>query len=243
GLMEEHRLVNVLAGVGTQLSAFTHDIRQLLAEVITIESILYEIADSSALEDRIRTVLNSARHRLNDIRRLVEHQALYLSDVVSNDSRRRRSRQPLREVFDQAIRFHGGPIAQHLVAVHNEVPQERASPPMYRSEISVVMANLLSNALKAAGEGGTIRGTAHDTEGETIFTLENTGQAVELSESGRLFEPFVSTSSSVSADLGQGMGLGLTIVRSILANNEAQIQFVEPTRGFASAIRITWRRR
>ena len=242
-MMSDHRLVAVLAGIGTQLSAFTHDIRQLLAELNAIETVLREIHRATGLPEALRSRISSALNRLGDTKRLVEHQAHYLADVVSTDARRKRSRLPISDCFERAERFLGGSIAQQLIAVQNEIPPDLTTPPMFRSELSVVFANLLSNAIKASGEGGRIRASARLSDETVEFTLENTGVAVDLKSSDRLFEPFVSSSSVVNPELGQGTGLGLTIVKSILSNNDAKARFVDASEGFATAITISWRRR
>jgi signal transduction histidine kinase len=54
------------------------------------------------------------------------------------------------------------------------------------------------------------------------------------------FEPFRSTTAQIDAALGQGMGLGLTITRSILDEYGARIAFVEPSPGFDAAIEIVF---
>ncbi len=242
-LTDEHRIIAVLAGIGTHLSAFTHDIKQLLAELTVIETELTSIVQSALPGSETPSRVSRLLVRLRETRRLVEHQSLHLADLVSNDARRRRSRLPLHEHFEKALRFLTSSIVRNLVSVNNEISEDLQTPPMFRSELSVLLANLGSNAIKAAGTGGRIWAHGRQTEDAVVLVIENTGEQVDLRNATVLFEPFVSTSSDIDPDLGRGTGLGLTIVKRIALSNSATVSFVEPSSGFATAISVEWSKR
>jgi signal transduction histidine kinase len=110
---------------------------------------------------------------------------------------------------------------------------------MFPAELAVVFSNLLTNAVKAAGKDGEIRARGHATnDGKLTVVIENTGAAVDLNDSERWFRPFESTTVEVDSTLGQGMGLGLTITRDILEQYGATIEFVTPSKSFATAVEI-----
>jgi signal transduction histidine kinase len=112
---------------------------------------------------------------------------------------------------------------------------------MFPAELTVVFSNLLTNAVKAAGEAGRIRATARqDGEGQVILKIENTGPAVDLADAERWFRPFESTTVEVDPVLGQGMGMGLPITRNMLEEYGASIRFVSPSRGFSTALEIAF---
>ena len=110
---------------------------------------------------------------------------------------------------------------------------------MFPAELTAVFANLLTNAVKAAGEdGGSIRASASSEDDHVRIIIQNTGVAIRLDEAERWFKPFESTTSEVNPVLGQGMGLGLTITRNLLENYGAFIKFVRPTNPFATSVEI-----
>jgi len=113
---------------------------------------------------------------------------------------------------------------------------------MFPAELTTVFSNLLTNAVKAAGSGGTIRALGAITKEGPTITIENTGQRVRVAEGERWFKPFESTTTVVDPILGQGMGLGLPITRNMLEQYGAEIRFAEPNTGFSTAIRITFPR-
>jgi K+-sensing histidine kinase KdpD len=107
----------------------------------------------------------------------------------------------------------------------------------------MILTNLLSNAVKFAGPGGRIRIVAEEVDDALVFRMENSGKAVRLESSERWFEPFRTTTANVDAKLGQGMGLGLTITRSMLDEYGAEIKFATPSRQFATAVEVRFPRK
>lgn len=237
-LISEHMLLYVLASVGTQMAAFVHEINALLGASQTIEQVLEEVLaeDGLSLDERrrFRRTLNVA----TELKRSLERQASYLMDVVTVDARRRRSRQRLCERFDAAVRLVQHQAERRSIKIDNRIPSELRSPPMFPAEITAIFANLLTNAVKAAGEDGHIFASASSADDQARIRIQNTGTAVQLNEAERWFKPFQSTTSEVNPVLGQGMGLGLTITRNLLENYGAVVKFVQPDSPFATAVEI-----
>jgi signal transduction histidine kinase len=111
---------------------------------------------------------------------------------------------------------------------------------MFPAELTAVLLNLLTNAIKAAGQGGKIFASAKTRDdGTLLFKLENTGATVDLeADPERWFRPFETTTTDIDPLLGQGMGFGLPITRDILDEYGASIRFVAPRKGYAAAITI-----
>ncbi len=85
-----------------------------------------------------------------------------------------------------------------------------------RLRIGEVLYNLLSNALKYAPSGGTIRVTVRAHDSMTVgFSIEDSGPGIAESERERVFERFYRVDKSRSADSG-GRGLGLAIAKEIV---------------------------
>ena len=237
-LISERMLLYVLASVGTQMAAFVHEINALLGASQTIEQVLEGVLaeDGLSLDERrrFRRTLNVA----TELKRSLERQASYLMDVVTVDARRRRSRQRLCERFDAAVRLVQHQAERRGIKIDNRIPSELRSPPMFPAEIIAIFANLLTNAVKAAGEDGHILASASSADEQVRILIHNTGTAVQLDEAERWFKPFQSTTSEVNPVLGQGMGLGLTITRNLLENYGAVVKFVQPDSQFATAVEI-----
>jgi two-component system sensor kinase FixL len=102
-----------------------------------------------------------------------------------------------------------------------------------RVQIQQVLLNLIRNALDALPEAGEIRiGVANDTtHGMTRFTVADDGPGVPPDQADTLFEPFVSGKAD-------GMGLGLSICRTIVASHGGQLWY-EPRNGGGAKFHFT----
>jgi signal transduction histidine kinase len=233
-------MVLVLASVGTQLAAFTHEVNRLLGLAADLESNIARLREEELppkLKNRVSKVAGAA----SDLRRAIERQAAYLVDVVTPDARRRRSRQKIHDALNATWKFVATSAELRGVSFKNEVNDDLRTPPMFRAELMAIFTNLLTNAVKAAGRDGFIRANADlSDDGLLRVRLENTGEAVDLSEGERWFRPFESTTVQLDPVLGQGMGLGLGITRDILAEVGATIAFVRPRKGAATALEIAF---
>jgi signal transduction histidine kinase len=239
-LSTEGSMLRVLASVGTQMGAFVHEINALLGMAESLEAALSRIAEELALSREQRREIAKVQQSVADLRRHLERQASYLVDVVTPDSRRRRTRMSLADRFDAGKRLVEHIADRRGIRISNEIPPSVKSPPMFPAELTTVFSNLLTNAVKAAGDNGKIRAWAQQGASDATVIVENTGAEVKPDDGERWFLPFESTTASVEAVLGQGMGLGLPITRSILEQYGADIRFAPPSRGYATALKIAF---
>jgi len=72
--------------------------------------------------------------------------------------------------------------------------------------------NLLSNALKFTGAGGTVTLRAHRNDGEVVIQVADTGEGIDAAFVPNLFEPFVREDEKRSTE---GTGLGLAITKNL----------------------------
>jgi signal transduction histidine kinase len=235
--ISERSLLRVLASVGTQMGAFVHEIEGLVAIAQIVERGLERVAERVP---SARAQIAPLRAAIEELRSRVDRQAAYLAEVVSVDARRRRSRQRLRDRFESAERIVAATAAARKTTITNDIDPGFRTPPMFPAEITSVLSNLMTNAVKAAGEKGQIRASAdRGADGEIVLTVENTGARVAPDAGERWFRPFESTTvEQVDPVLGQGMGLGLPITRSILEDYRASIKFATPSKGFATAVEV-----
>lgn len=230
----------VLASVGTQLAAFTHEVNSLLGLASDLEAIIAQAGAQETLA-QAKALMARAGRAASDLRRAIERQAAYLVDIVTPDARRRRSRLKVSETLQAAWQFMATAAEQRCITFENRLPADLRTPPMFRAELMAVFTNLLTNAVKAAGSGGRIRATATAANGGGLkIRLENTGVPVDPAEGEHWFKPFESTTVKVDPVLGQGMGLGLSITRDLLTEVGAGITFVRPNRGYATALEIAF---
>lgn len=230
--------LRVLAGVGLQLGAFVHDINGMLSTVRTIRDLVQARLEGARSADE-RRALTPVRTAAEELAHVLARQSSYLTDVLSTDPRRRRSRLRVSDRLQSVLGFLAPRLEQQHITIDVDAVEHLRTPPMFPAEFSVVLTNLLTNAVKNAGQNGHIRisGSQLDDDGLAL-TISNTGHAVDLTESERWFLPFESTTVEVDDVLGQGLGLGLPIVRAIAADYNGSAHFVSPAAGFSTAVQV-----
>lgn len=233
-------MVLVLASVGTQLAAFTHEVNRLLGLAADLESTVARLREQT-LPPGLRNHVSKVALAASDLRRAIERQAAYLVDIVTPDARRRRSRLKVADTLNATWKLVATSAEQRGINFKNDVSPDVRTPPMFRAELMAVFTNLLTNAVKAAGKDGLIRASAVVSNGGALrIRIENSGDAVDPVDGERWFRPFESTTVQLDPVLGQGMGLGLGITRDILAEVGATVAFVRPHRGAATALEIAF---
>ncbi len=234
----EAMLWRVLASLGTELAAFVHEVNSLALEASALVGELDGALRATGANATLRASLTAARGRALDLADRIRRNAAYLVDATSMRGRRRRTRFLLAETVSAVLRSFSARISSRRIALRDDVPADLHTPPMYPAEMSAILVNLLSNAVKFSGDGGTIRIVAGTSQTGLFLLVENSGAAVDRDDSERLFAAFVSTTDEADESLGQGMGLGLTITRALVGEYGGTIAFVQPSTGYATAVRV-----
>jgi len=86
-----------------------------------------------------------------------------------------------------------------------------------------VFVNLLNNAADASDSGASVRIQSYETDTSVLIHVEDQGCGIPATLQKRLFEPFFTTK-----DPGQGTGLGLSLVYSIIQEHYGSIQIESP---------------
>jgi signal transduction histidine kinase len=242
GDVSEAVMFRVLASVGLEQAAFVHEILGLGLTAETVADGLERIGASMPNGPEKRQ-LRALTADAKELRERLRRNGIYLSEMTGVEGRKRRSRLKLRDRFDPVAAFYRASAKRREVSIVNDIPPSLVSPPIFPAEAAALFSNLLSNAVKFAGSPGTVRATGRTTDDEIIVRIENSGARVDLKSGERWFEPFRSTTTEVDPNLGQGMGLGLTVSRSLMDEYGGAIQFVSPSDGFATAVELRWPRR
>lgn len=230
--------LQILAGVGLQLAAFVHDINGILGLAQSIRT-LAETARREEDPARRRALLRDLETAADELVQSLSRQSSYLVEVVGPDARRRRRRLAYSQAIGPSLRLLTNSISDRGIEVLQQIDSSAKTPPIFPAEITIIVTNILTNAIKAAGEKGRILVRAEPGENDgLVLRVENTGARVDLQASERWFRPFESTTTDVDMVLGQGMGMGLPIVRRLISEYNGSVRFVAPSVEFVSAIEV-----
>jgi signal transduction histidine kinase len=103
------------------------------------------------------------------------------------------------------------------------------------TRIEQVVTNLVSNAVKYSPDGGRVTVSAFAEHSEAIVSVTDEGMGIPAEEHERIFEPFRRTRRS--RELVPGVGLGLSVVRKIVAAHGGTLE-LESQVGVGSTFRV-----
>jgi len=178
---------------------------------------------------------------------IIERQAERLQRLVEDllDLSRIESRQyrlALEPVaVDEAVGHAFALMRERAAGKHIRLASEITSGTQARGDyraLEQVLSNLVDNAVKYVGEGGSVVVRAAPQGNKLRISVEDDGPGIEAKHLPRLFERFYRVDAGRSRDLG-GTGLGLSIVKHLVEAMGGQIDVTSaPGRGTVFAFTL-----
>jgi signal transduction histidine kinase len=171
--------------------------------------------NTGPLNDTQREIVTTAHHDAERLRRLVDE----LLDIVRIEQEAGALRL---DVVEPLALLRGVAATHRGVAREKSVQLEvgKVDVPTVtadRQRLSIVLANLVSNAIRHTPAGGRVTLEAAIDDGTVRFTVADTGEGIVATDLPRIFEKKVRGSSS-------GHGLGLAIAREIVHEHGGEIE-------------------
>ena len=126
-----------------------------------------------------------------------------------------RKRVPLAQVLEQAAEMSQPAMQARGVALATQPCPADAHVDGDLTRLVQVFANLLSNAAKFSQPGALVRMTTHVDAGQAVVSVRDKGIGIDEALLPHVFDLFVQGQRSLDRAQG-GLGIGLTIVRSIV---------------------------
>jgi signal transduction histidine kinase len=137
-----------------------------------------------------------------------------------------RERTDLREGLDSTLVMLGHKLKRKNITLERAYSPDLPPVNAFAGELNQVWTNLADNAIDAMSDNGTLRiETARDGGTAVVRVIDN-GAGIPADLQSRIFEAFFTTKA-----LGEGTGLGLDIVRRIVAQQHGGVVDVESKPG------------
>ena len=225
-LLEAKELAErALAARSAFLSNISHEMLTPLNAIVGFTDVLLESELSDDQRGSMEIVRDRAEELLGIIRRL-----LCLTEAESGKLRPAPRPTNIRDLAFSWISQVKPSLAEKGLAVRWEVASSVPAAIMSDPDVlGVIVTNLLSNAAKftARGEVALTVGLPEADEIEALdiskvspnsmplkFTVSDTGEGIDASRQGEIFEGFAMADSSLSREHG-GSGIGLTIAKHL----------------------------
>ncbi|MEG0564922.1 MAG: DUF4118 domain-containing protein [Hungatella sp.] len=200
------------------LRAISHDLRTPLAGIIGSSSAYLEHGSHMLPEERnhlVETISEDANWLLQMVENL-----LSITRISSEDAHVVTTLEPLEEIIPDAVmRFHKRlPEA----SVHVHIPEEFIMIPMDATLIEQVLLNLLENAVYHSDSLLPIDLSVTMIEESAQFSIRDYGRGIRSDRLETLFDGYTTTSNQ-SSDSHKGMGIGLSICKTIIHAHHGEI--------------------
>jgi PAS domain S-box-containing protein len=190
------------------LAMLGHELRNPVGAITSAAHVLALSGDSAA-GLRAREIID---RQVQHLGRLVDD-LLDVSRVMTGKVVLRTTPLDLEDTVRRCITSFGGSRgAQHTLTLEARTVWVSADP----TRIEQVVSNLLSNAMKYTPAGGAITVSVRPEGGHAVLVVRDTGVGIRPELLPRVFDLFVQGDRSLERASG-GMGIGLTLVRHLVA--------------------------
>jgi CheY-like chemotaxis protein len=217
------------------LAVLGHELRNPLAPIRNALRIMKRRRPDDPDHTWARDVVE---HQLTQLRQLVDD-LLEVSRVTSGKVRLEREAIDVATLVAFAVESSRPTIEVHHHRLAIALPPEPATIEADPHRMEQVLANLLNNAAKYTEDGGRIRLAVAREGDDIVFRVRDNGVGIAPEMIGRVFDGFAQVDQSLERSQG-GLGLGLTLVRSLveLHGGSVEARSEGPGRGSEFIVRL-----
>ncbi len=205
------------------LAMLAHELRNPLAAITTAAGILQHRASADPKDGRMVSII---QRQTNHLARLVDD-LLDVSRMTRGKVELRRSRVDLRGVLEQVLMAFRPRVDGRKVTLDWSLPPLALWMEADPTRLEQVFTNLLDNATKYTDAGGSIfvgcELRVKDGRPGAAVSVRDTGIGIRAEVLPRVFDLFSQADESLERTRG-GLGIGLTLVRSLVEMHEGQVE-------------------
>jgi len=197
-----------LGVLGSLAGAVAHHYNNLLCSIATSLDYASNMNTPSAMRRALQRTADAVTRAADITRQLLvfaqaDHRAHDLADVT--------------EVVLQYFDEHEEQLAQRQVRLRLDWHRIPATP-VPREQFSIVLDNLVQNAIDAMPNGGTLAAVLAQRDATHVaLTLTDSGPGIPPGALEHLFEPFFTTKGVLGSGGARNAGMGLAVVHGFVA--------------------------
>jgi signal transduction histidine kinase len=197
-------------------ASIAHEMNQPLASVVTnADAALRWLSRATPDLEEVKTALEQIRNSAHRASELIGS----IRAMVKKD-RRNRSPLDLNELVREVLALVNGELQRQRISVETQLDEHLPNPEGDRVQLQQVLMNLITNAIEAMTETKhprilRIRTAVQEPNG-ALVAVEDTGTGIDPKNVDRIFNPLFTTKPN-------GMGMGLSICRSIIEGHHGRL--------------------
>jgi two-component system CheB/CheR fusion protein len=211
------------------LAMLAHELRNPLAPIRNAVELMRQVETNDPSFQPAREMVE---RQVKHLARLVDD-LLDVSRINQGSIRLRKETVDLGAVVQRAVEATRPLIDGRGHELTIQLPTDPVRLEADPTRLEQVIANLLNNAAKYTMPGGHIRVQAAQEGNEAVVRVRDNGIGVPPDVLDRVFEPFVQSEGSLARSEG-GLGIGLTLVRSLVEMHGGSVEAHSPGLGQGS---------
>ena len=140
----------------------------------------------------------------------------------------------LNELIEEVLTLVQGAVQRHDIVVRTELDKALVPVTGNRVQLQQVLFNLITNAIEAmesVADRTLLVNSEHENSGEVRVTIEDSGSGIKQQHINKIFGSFFTTKVD-------GMGMGLSICRSIIESHGGRLR-ASPGRFLGAVFQFT----
>ena len=198
------------------LAMLGHELRNPLSPILTALELMKLRKDPGSARER--TVIE---RQVTHLTRLVDD-LLDVSRIARGKVELKNTIVEMAEVVAKAIEMASPLLEQRAHTLKVDVARRGLRVEGDATRLSQVVSNLLTNAAKYTPPGGRISVRATKIDSEVVLSVRDTGIGVSAEVLPKIFDLFVQDRQALDRSQG-GLGIGLTIVRSLIERHGGSV--------------------
>ncbi len=211
------------------LAMLAHELRNPLAPIRNAVELMRQV---ETLDPSFQPSREMVERQVKHLARLVDD-LLDVSRITQGSIRLRKEVLDLGAIVQRAVEGTRAIIESRAHTLSVQLPTEPVRLDADPTRLEQVISNLLNNAAKYTMPGGHVWVTAGREGEEAVVRVRDTGIGVPPDVLERVFEPFVQSDGSLARTDG-GLGIGLSLVRSLVEMHGGRVEAASPGLGQGS---------
>jgi two-component system sensor histidine kinase HydH len=203
-----------LATIGRTVSGIAHDMKTPLVAIAGFSRrILKKLEADDPHREKLNIIFQEAQRLENMVKDMLEYARplnLHLSLVDMND------------ILQESIAIVKGMAGEKQVTIEGRLSSNISSLKLDSRRMKQVFINLLTNAMQASPPGETVFISSVNEDGRIVIDITDHGPGISPEHKENIFTPFFTTKK-------EGIGLGLIMVKNIVAAHGGEVQFFDNT--------------
>lgn len=214
----QQELANAVRRRDEFLAMLSHELRNPLGAILNATHVVKKL---EIQEGVVRESLNVVRRQGRHMSRLLDD-LLDVSRVTQNKIELHLGQVEVRSIIENAVDAAGPLMQSGNLNFDQNISEEPMQVYGDEARLQQALSNLLANAARYTPKGGDVALEAFRENGDVVFRVKDTGAGIPPEQTESIFDLFVQSEHTLDRSNG-GMGIGLTLVRSIAEMHEGNV--------------------